>query len=74
MTRYTRYAATAEHASIRLACPLCAQDLIRVTRRPIDRLVSLFSPLYRYRCRQHDCRWEGTLRFEGLSLAREPAR
>ena len=72
MTDCARYAAASAHAGIRLTCPLCEQDLIRVTRRPVDRLLSFFFPVYRYRCRQHDCQWEGTLRLGARLSVRKP--
>ena len=65
MSDYARYAATREHAGVRRICPACSQALIRVARQPIDRLASLFSPVQRYRCRQYDCQWEGTLHVGG---------
>lgn len=43
------------------SCPACAGILIRIARRPQDRLTSLVKPVFRYRCREHQCRWEGTL-------------
>jgi hypothetical protein len=42
-----------------LACPRCGDTIYRVHRRPIDRLRGLIRPLRRYRCRSHDCGWEG---------------
>jgi len=41
-------------------CPNCGQqELMRIARRPSDRLLHLFGiPAYRYRCRH--CTWEGT--------------
>ena len=38
-------------------CPNCGGDLLRIRRYPIDRLLSLFVPVRRFRCR--DCLWEG---------------
>jgi hypothetical protein len=46
----------------RLTCPQCGHALIRVARRPIDRLFSLFTMVHRFRCRNHECRWEGNIR------------
>ena len=43
-------------------CPLCAAYLMRVPRRGIDRLLSLFVRVYRYRCPIVSCQWEGNLR------------
>lgn len=44
-------------------CPYCNSPVDRVRRRFIDRLVSLITPVRRYRCRGHgwDCTWEGRL-------------
>ncbi len=44
------------------ACPLCGcRGLVRVHRRPIDRVLSLFLDMQRFRCRQFECQWEGNL-------------
>ena len=43
-------------------CPLCGGNLIRTTRRPIDRVWSLFVLVHRYRCNQFACQWTGNLR------------
>ena len=43
-------------------CPRCACRLIRMGRRPLDRLISLFVLVHRYRCPGFSCRWEGCLR------------
>ncbi|MCD6290876.1 MAG: hypothetical protein J7M34_10275 [Anaerolineae bacterium] len=42
-----------------LVCPVCGGPLHRIHRRPVDRLISLFVPVRRYRCRNRDCRWTG---------------
>jgi hypothetical protein len=44
-----------------LRCPRCQGALIRIRRRPIDRLISLISPRRRYRCVAIGCGWEGAL-------------
>jgi len=31
----------------------------RVRRRPVDRILSLFMPVARYRCWSYECKWEG---------------
>ncbi len=56
------YPASLDGIGDRPACPRCGADLVRVRRRLVDRLLSLFAPVHRYRCRQHDCQWEGTIR------------
>jgi uncharacterized protein with PIN domain len=42
-------------------CPLCNGAIKRIPRRFIDRLLSMFSPVHRYRCRSMRCGWEGNL-------------
>lgn len=44
------------------ACPMCSGNTERVARRFLDRLLSLFMPVSRYRCRSAACTWEGALR------------
>ncbi len=44
-----------------LGCPRCGSVLVRVRRKPFDRLLSLLSPRRRYRCRAMGCGWEGAL-------------
>jgi hypothetical protein len=34
----------------------------RIRRHWLDRLLSVFMPLRRYRCQSMACHWEGTLR------------
>jgi hypothetical protein len=41
---------------------LCTGSVDRIRRRPIDRIVSLFVPVQRYRCLNLACGWEGNLR------------
>jgi len=43
-------------------CPRCLGVLVRIRRRAIDRLWSLFVPVHRYRCPHFSCQWEGNLR------------
>ena len=43
-------------------CPSCGGQTQRVQRHFIDRLLSLFVPLVRYRCRSIRCGWEGRLK------------
>lgn len=42
-------------------CPQCGGALELIHRQPIDRLVSFFSPVHRYRCIEPACGWEGLL-------------
>jgi hypothetical protein len=43
------------------SCPRCNGAVYRVPRRFIDRCVSLFKPVHRYRCSEMGCQWEGNL-------------
>jgi len=43
-------------------CTECQGSLIRTPRRPIDRVISLFVPVHRYRCIRFGCQWIGNLR------------
>ena len=40
-------------------CPRCGGGLQRVHRQSIDRAVSIFVPVRRYRCTHRDCGWTG---------------
>lgn len=42
-------------------CPVCGGYSIRIRRRRIDRLMSLFTPAYRYSCQYYYCKWEGNI-------------
>jgi hypothetical protein len=42
-------------------CPKCGSPLKQVHRRFIDRLISQFYRVHRYRCLNSECRWEGIL-------------
>lgn len=47
----------------RYACPMCGQHgLLRIRRRLIDRVLSLFVRQRRFRCTQPGCQWQGNLR------------
>lgn len=43
----------------RLKCPRCDGGLYRIHRTGIDRLISLYVPIRRYRCRADGCGWSG---------------
>ena len=47
-------------------CPLCAGYATRIRRRRIDRFISLFKPVYRYRCQNYYCQWQGNIRKQHL--------
>ena len=42
-------------------CPKCSDQVYRVPRRFIDRLLSHFNPVQRYKCSSPDCAWEGNM-------------
>jgi uncharacterized protein with PIN domain len=46
------------------SCPRCNGSVLRVRRRFVDRLVSLITPVHRFRCRAKGwgCDWEGNRR------------
>lgn len=54
------------------ACPRCNRPACRIQRRLVDRLISYFVPVRRYRCRSMGCGWEGNLREQHYFPA-EPA-
>src|SRR5205823_585981 len=43
-------------------CPLCGERLVRMRRRSVDRLLSVFFRVYRFRCVNFQCQWEGSVR------------
>jgi hypothetical protein len=43
-------------------CPHCGGNLMRIRRRPVDRLFSVFVPVRRFRCVDLRCIWEGNVR------------
>ena len=46
---------------VKRSCPQCGDTVLRVHRRVIDRLYSLFHPVYRYQCTSLECGWQGNL-------------
>jgi hypothetical protein len=40
-------------------CPRCGDGLQRVHRHSLDRAISVFVPVRRYRCTNRDCGWSG---------------
>lgn len=59
-----------DEAKRKMSCPRCGGSIYRIRRRFVDRVISLFTAVRRYRCTDCDCRWEGNLRPE--RLARRP--
>ena len=55
-----------------LECPVCGTNLIRTPRRQVDRVVSLFVPVRRFRCQNFSCQWQGNLRNELVVAALAP--
>ncbi len=41
------------------ACPKCDGPIHRIHRKPLDRLISVYVPVRRYRCHQSECNWNG---------------
>lgn len=42
-------------------CPRCGGPVLRIRRRPIDRLLSLIRPVQRFQCIALECEWRGNL-------------
>jgi hypothetical protein len=40
-------------------CPRCGSELRRIHRNSMDLLLDLYVPVRRYKCSDHDCRWQG---------------
>ena len=49
-------------------CPLCGGLLIRTSRRPIDRILSIVTPLQRFRCPSFNCQFEGNVYVRNFKL------
>lgn len=63
-----RFAHGAVAAGGACQCPKCQGHVTRTARRPVDRLIDLFTPVYRFRCGNSACRWEGNLAHLRLPL------
>jgi len=61
--KYQDSSTAAKNASsgVRKSCPDCGELLMRIPRRLIDRLTSLFAPIRRYQCRSQRCQWRGNI-------------
>jgi hypothetical protein len=55
-------------------CPVCRNVVERVHRHPLERFISVFYLIHRYRCVQPDCGWEGTLHRDGTEVDPDHAR
>lgn len=53
-------------------CPVCGNDVERVHRHPLERLLSIFYSVHRYRCVNPECGWEGSLHRDGRQIADRP--
>ena len=49
------------YVHVKRSCPQCGDTALRVHRRVVDRLYSLFHPVYRYQCTSLECGWQGNL-------------
>lgn len=49
-------------------CPSCGDSIVRIRRRPLDRLHSIFVPVWRFACSDTGCSWTGTVRREDLRV------
>jgi predicted RNA-binding Zn-ribbon protein involved in translation (DUF1610 family) len=54
------------HRHVKRSCPQCGAAALRVHRRVVDRLYSLFHPVHRYHCTSLECGWQGNLPQRGL--------
>ena len=55
-------------------CPWCTAYLVRMPRRPVDRLWSIVKPARRYRCERFACQWQGTIPLLAQDSAAEDSR
>ena len=70
MQQHTPESEFGDYIGVRkLMCPNCDAKLIRTPRRPMDRLLSLFIPLQRFRCTHFQCQWVGNIRLDETSPA-----
>jgi MYXO-CTERM domain-containing protein len=58
-------ATKSHHRPTGLHCPVCGHPLERLHRHALDRWVSLFRDVHRYRCTHPACAWEGVLTHHG---------
>lgn len=56
----------AEREAAAWRCPCCHGGLQRINRHNLDRLISLVTPVWRYRCRARQCGWEGRVRLSQM--------
>jgi hypothetical protein len=56
-----------------LRCPSCNGNIHRVHRHALDRLISLYVPVQRYRCANNQCLWHGLRVGAGHGSGRSPS-
>ncbi|WP_017716184.1 hypothetical protein [Kamptonema formosum] len=61
-----RYRLQTSEQLVSLKCPACGSKLHRNHRQLFDRLINSFVPVFRYRCANRQCGWQG-LRVKRLS-------
>ena len=59
--RWSNRGMNGRYRHIERSCPQCGDTVLRVHRRVIDRLYSLFHPIHRYQCTSLECGWQGNL-------------
>jgi hypothetical protein len=59
---------TYAHAQRAHRCPTCGQPIVRIQRRPLDRLHSVFVPVWRFACSSRNCGWTDTIRRADLRI------
>jgi len=57
-----------------LRCPRCDGNIHRVHRHALDRLISLYVPVQRYRCANDQCLWHGLRVGAGHGSGRSSSR
>lgn len=54
--------------ALKPVCPRCGSSVFRISRKPIDRLLSVIAPVQRYKCRAEKanfhCTWEGVIQLK----------
>jgi hypothetical protein len=49
-------------------CPKCGRHALRIRRRPLDRVVSVFGTVWRFRCSDPACDWAGNVRMRPMRI------
>lgn len=65
-------------AESRRECPLCGSSVFRIRRTSLDRLLSMVTPVQRFKCQAEKanfhCTWEGTLSANNIPAKSIPAK